>query len=61
VAITDGQCDVMLFSDAGKAVRFAETDVRPMGRDARGVRGMMLEDGQAVIAMLVAKDEDSRC
>ena len=57
VAITDGQCDVMLFSDAGKAVRFAETDVRPMGRDARGVRGMTLEDGQSVIAMLVAKDE----
>ena len=57
VAITDGDCDVMLFSDAGKAVRFAETDVRPMGRDARGVRGMMLEDGQAVIAMLVAKGE----
>ena len=58
VAITDGQSDVMLFSDAGKAVRFAETDVRPMGREARGVRGMMLEDGQAVIAMLVAKDEE---
>jgi len=57
VAITDGKCDVMLFSDAGKAVRFAETDVRPMGREARGVRGMMLEDGQAVIAMLVAEDE----
>jgi len=57
VAITDGNCDVMLFSDAGKAVRFAEDDVRPMGRNARGVRGMMLEDGQAVICMLVAKDE----
>ena len=57
VAITDGACDVMLFSDAGKAVRFAEDDVRPMGRNARGVRGMMLEDGQAVICMLVAKDE----
>jgi DNA gyrase subunit A len=57
VSITDGQCDVMLFSDAGKAVRFAEDDVRPMGRTARGVRGMMLEDGQAVICMLVAKDE----
>jgi DNA gyrase subunit A len=57
VAITDGGSDVMLFSDAGKAVRFAETDVRPMGRDARGVRGMMLEDNQSVIAMLVAKDE----
>ncbi|KAA3651200.1 MAG: DNA gyrase subunit A [Proteobacteria bacterium] len=58
VAITDGQCDVMLFSDAGKAVRFAETDVRPMGRTARGVRGMMLESGQQVISMLVADDEN---
>ena len=58
VAITDGDCDVMLFSDAGKAVRFAESDVRPMGREARGVRGMNLEDGQRVIAMLVAKDEE---
>jgi DNA gyrase subunit A len=57
VNITDGQCDVMLFSDAGKAVRFAEDDVRPMGRAARGVRGMMLEDGQTVICMLVAQDE----
>ena len=57
VAITDGQCDVMLFSDAGKAVRFAEDDVRPLGRKTRGVRGMMLEDGQSVISMLVASDE----
>src|SRR5690606_20613313 len=55
--LTDGEHDVMLFSDAGKAVRFDENDVRPMGRTARGVRGMMLEDGQAVIAMLVADDE----
>jgi DNA gyrase subunit A len=55
--LTDGKHDVMLFSDAGKAVRFDENDVRPMGRTARGVRGMMLEDGQAVIAMLVADDE----
>jgi DNA gyrase subunit A len=47
----------MLFSDSGKAVRFDENDVRPMGRGARGVRGMMLEDGQAVIAMLVAESE----
>jgi DNA gyrase subunit A len=58
VAITSGQCDVMLFSDAGKAVRFAEDDVRPMGREARGVRGMMLEDEQQVISMLVADSED---
>jgi DNA gyrase subunit A len=47
----------MLFSDGGKAVRFDEDDVRPMGRNARGVRGMMLEEGQSVIAMLVAEDE----
>ncbi len=53
-AITDGEHDVMLFSDAGKAVRFDENDVRTMGREARGVRGMQLEDGQQVIAMLVA-------
>jgi DNA gyrase subunit A len=56
-ALTDGQHDVMLFSDGGKAVRFDENDVRPMGRNARGVRGMMLEEGQGVIAMLVAEDE----
>jgi DNA gyrase subunit A len=57
-AITDGSHDVMLFSDAGKAVRFDENDVRPMGRQARGVRGMQLEDGQSVIAMAVAEDEN---
>ncbi|MCB2018541.1 MAG: DNA gyrase subunit A, partial [Hydrogenophaga sp.] len=57
-ALTDGQHDVMLFSDGGKAVRFDENDVRPMGRNARGVRGMMLEEGQSVIAMLVAEDEE---
>ena len=56
-AITDGQYDVMLFSDAGKAVRFDENDVRPMGRTARGVRGMNLVAGQQVIAMLVAPAE----
>ncbi len=56
-ALTDGQHDVMLFSDGGKAVRFDENDVRPMGRNARGVRGMMLDDTQSVIAMLVAEDE----
>jgi DNA gyrase subunit A len=56
-AITDGQHDVMLFSDSGKAVRFDENDVRPMGREARGVRGMQLDDGQQVIALLVAGDE----
>ncbi|GAB4166733.1 MAG: DNA gyrase subunit A [Rhodocyclaceae bacterium] len=58
VAITDGTYDIMLFSDAGKAVRFAETDVRAMGRTARGVRGMSLENGQRVISMLAAQGED---
>ncbi|MDZ5459061.1 DNA gyrase subunit A [Azohydromonas lata] len=56
-ALTDGQHDVMLFSDGGKAVRFPEDDLRPMGRNARGNRGMNLEPGQSVIAMLVAEDE----
>jgi DNA gyrase subunit A len=56
-AITDGRCDVMLFSDDGKAVRFAEDDVRPMGRGARGVRGMKLGEGSRVISMLVADAE----
>ncbi len=56
-SLTDGKHDVMLFSDGGKAVRFDENDVRPMGRNARGVRGMTLEEGQGVIAMLVAEDE----
>jgi DNA gyrase subunit A len=56
-ALTDGKHDVMLFSDAGKAVRFDENDVRPMGRTARGVRGMNLEEGQNVIALLVAENE----
>jgi len=58
VALTDGQHDVMLFSSGGKAVRFDEGDVRPMGRNAAGVRGMMLDNGQTVISMLVAEDEE---
>ncbi|MCW5658638.1 MAG: DNA gyrase subunit A [Burkholderiaceae bacterium] len=58
-ALTDGKHDVMLFSDGGKAVRFDEDDVRPMGRQARGVRGMMLDDGQRVIAMLVADRDET--
>ena len=56
-ALTDGKHDVMLFSDAGKAVRFDENDVRPTGRDTRGVRGMNLDDEQQVIALLVAENE----
>ncbi len=57
VAITDGQHDVMLFSNAGKAVRFDEQDVRETGRASRGVRGMKLAEGQQVISMLVAENE----
>ena len=58
-ALTDGNYDVMLFSDGGKAVRFEEADVRPMGRGATGVRGMRLaaDGSQHVVCMLVAKDE----
>ncbi len=58
-ALTDGKHDVMLFSDGGKAVRFDENDVRPLGRSARGVRGMMLDETQSVIAMLVAEQENA--
>jgi DNA gyrase subunit A len=57
VALTDGKHDVMLFSNEGKAVRFDENDVRPMGRGARGVRGMNLAKGGKVIALLVAENE----
>jgi DNA gyrase subunit A len=56
-AITDGKHDVMLFSNGGKAVRFDENDVRPMGRNARGVIGMRLAESQQVISLLVAGDE----
>lgn len=57
VALTNGHHDIMLFSDAGKAVRFAEQDVRAMGRTARGVRGMRLGEGQQLISLVVAEDE----
>ena len=55
-AVTTGDCDVMLFSTAGKAVRFNENDVRAMGRTAKGVRGIRMEDGQRVISLLVPKE-----
>ena len=56
VAITDGSRDIMLFTDAGKVIRFAEKDVRPMGRTACGVRGIRLGSGQHVISMIIASD-----
>jgi len=57
VALTDGKQDVMLFSDAGKAVRFAEDEVREMGRNATGVRGMKLAKDQQVMSLLISSDE----
>jgi len=57
VAVTDGHHDVMLFSDGGKAVRFSEQDVRPMGREAHGVRGMTLGADQQVISLVVCDEE----
>src|SRR5437879_12755434 len=56
-ALTDGKYDVMLFSSDGKAVRFEEGNVRPMGRQATGVRGMRLGAGQRVVCMRAAHDE----
>jgi DNA gyrase subunit A len=52
-AITDGACEVMMFSDGGKVIRFKESKVRTMGRTARGVRGMRLPEGQEIISMLI--------
>ena len=56
VALTHGQRDVMLFTNAGKALRFTETEVRNMGRSACGVRGIRLGEGQKVIALIVVEE-----
>ncbi len=58
VDITDGSNDVMLLTDAGKVVRFNEEHVRPMGRTARGVRGVKLGSGQRVISLINVKEGD---
>ncbi len=58
VAITDGSNDILLFSSAGKCIRFGESDVRPMGRDVRGVRGIRLGEDQQVVSMVVAHEGD---
>lgn len=55
-AVTTGDCDVMLFSSSGKAVRFNENDVRAMGRTAKGVRGIRMDAGQKMISLLVPAD-----
>ena len=57
--ISDGSCDVLLATRLGMAIRFAETDVREMGRDTRGVKGISLADGDAVVGMVVTKGEGS--
>jgi DNA gyrase subunit A len=56
VDITDGTNDVILTTTAGKAIRFAEDDVRPMGRDATGVRGVTLADGAEVNSLIVLRE-----
>jgi DNA gyrase subunit A len=58
VDITDGSNDVMLFTDAGKVIRFNEEHVRPMGRTARGVRGIRLSEGQRVISLINVSEGD---
>jgi DNA gyrase subunit A len=55
-AITDGEQEIMLFSDGGKVTRFKESEVRAMGRTARGVRGMRLPEGQKLISMLIPEE-----
>lgn len=57
VGITDGQRDIMMFSSSGKAIRFSEQDVRPMGRTAGGVRGIKLAKGHIVRALLILERE----
>ena len=56
VELTDGNDDVMLFSDAGKVIRFRESAVRPMGRTARGVRGIRLGPDDKVISLNIVKE-----
>jgi DNA gyrase subunit A len=60
VAITDGEQDIMLVSSGGKAIRFGEGEVRPMGREAAGVRGIKLGEGQEVIALIVVGQGEGR-
>ena len=60
VTITDGKQEIMLFSDSGQAVRFNESEVRHMGRVARGVRGIKLSSGAKVVALLTTDDENAQ-
>ena len=58
VEITDGEHDVMLFSNAGKVVRFPESHVRAMGRTAKGVRGIKLQEGQQVMSLIIVESDE---
>ncbi|MES9930920.1 MAG: DNA gyrase subunit A [Candidatus Thiodiazotropha sp. 6PDIVS] len=58
VSVTDGEQDIMLFSSSGKAVRFSESNVRPMGRTACGVRGIRLEESHKLVSLIVASEGD---
>jgi len=60
VGITDGTRDILMFSSAGKVVRFPEDEVRPMGRQARGVRGISLPDGQSVVSLIISGPGDEQ-
>ncbi len=57
VGLSDGSCNIMLFSSEGKAVRFSGETVRPMGRTARGVRGMRLGEGGKVVSLIVVEGD----
>ncbi len=59
VELTDGEHDIMLFSDAGKVVRFPETHVRAMGRTAKGVRGIRLQEDQSVISLIIVSSDSA--
>jgi DNA gyrase subunit A len=60
VGITDGTRDILMFSSAGKVVRFPEDEVRPMGRQAKGVRGITLQDGQSVVSLIISGPADEQ-
>ncbi|RUO21729.1 DNA topoisomerase (ATP-hydrolyzing) subunit A [Aliidiomarina haloalkalitolerans] len=59
VDMTNGQSEILLFSDAGKVVRFSEDQVRSMGRTATGVRGMKISEGQKIVSLIVPRSQES--
>ena len=58
VALTSGNADILLFSSAGKVIRFNEQDVRSMGRISRGVRGMRINPGEKIISLIIVHEDD---